>query len=134
MPYLGAEATKTSWTPLADCWSLAMERPSTGVEGKEDERGSERSDEVAEGTDVGGLFARNGSAGGGRMAELGKTAKREMPVALAGTLLRAALGGRGPDKCGVLRRVRAGDGPGAKLLPAADSDRATHTGNGATKF
>ena len=99
---------------------MAMERPSTGVEGKEDERGSERSGEVAEGTDVGGLFVRNGSAEGGRMVELGKTVERKMAVALAETLLRAALGGRGPDKCGVARRARAGDGPGAKLHPAAD--------------
>ena len=41
--------------------------------------------------------------------------------------------GGGPRKCGVLRRARAGDGPGAKLLPAADYDRVGHTESGATK-
>lgn len=41
--------------------------------------------------------------------------------------------GGGPRKCGVLRRARAGDGPGAKLLPAADYARAGHTENGNSK-
>ena len=44
-----------------------------------------------------------------------------------------ALFGRGPTKCGVLRRARAGDGPGAKLIPATDYDRAGRTENTATK-
>ena len=41
--------------------------------------------------------------------------------------------GGGPRKCGVLRRARAGDGPGAKLLPAADYDRAGQTDDGDSK-
>lgn len=41
--------------------------------------------------------------------------------------------GGGPRKCGVLRRARAGDGPGAKLLPAADYDRAGHMDDGDSK-
>ena len=37
--------------------------------------------------------------------------------------------GRGPRKCGVLRRTRAGDGPGAKLLSCRHVARACTDGD-----
>ena len=48
--------------------------------------------------------------------------KRDSLIRILMPVLRAALLGRGPRKCGVLRRARAGDGPGSKLLPDAASD------------
>ena len=44
--------------------------------------------------------------------------------------------GGGPRKCGVLRRARAGDGPGAKLLSCRRADRPEGCGwfEGLTEF
>ena len=58
---------------------------------------------------------------------------RETVSRILPTVMRAALLGRGPRKCGVLRQARAGDGPGAKLLPAAASARVVNTEDGDSK-
>ncbi len=60
---------------------------------------------------------RNGSAGGGRLPEPTLNARGGLlPHAIHRRSRGAAPCGRGPARCGVLRRARAGDGPGAKLL------------------
>ena len=124
--YLGGPTTKTGLAALPTAWSLAPGRPSTGVEDKEAAHGRN--------ANVDGFFVWNGVpevAGRSRTTKAESEVKRQHSI--IGLRSCPALCGRGPTKCGVLRRARAGDGPGAKLLPATDYDRAGQTENAAPK-
>ena len=125
-PYLGVETAKASWPAPRDCWLLMAERPSTGATTRKLPTGAQRTWTTS--------LSKAGVPEAAGCPNQHQHSQRGTTFAPVRRRCGAALCGRGPAKCGVLRRARAGDGPGAKPLPAADYDRAGHTENGATTF
>ena len=125
-PYLGVETAKASGPAPRDCWLLMAERPSTGATTRKLPTGAQRTWTTS--------LSKAGVPEAAGCPNQHKSSQRGTTPASVRRRCGAALCGRGPAKCGVLRRARAGDGPGAKPLPAADYARAGHTENGPTKL